>query len=794
MTPLDLVSSHAWRRTAFTTYALSLSFFEAVLLDLLVRGGARQALILSDVLGVRAALTEQGAGRAGKDYDVEPVAGIGGIFHPKISAFIGDDDCHLLVGSGNLTFRGWGGNLEVVEHLHPAFAADAIEDTAVFFERLAITDRVRHGAADHCGAIAADLRARIQGRGRNGNIRMLHSLDGSIAERLGQVATDLGGAVRLVVASPFWDGGSAIDRLATLLGLGEVHVHAHDGGTVRGNAGANWPTQVKTQVIPVRLDHLGEPKARRLHAKIFELVCKRGRIICSGSANASTAALGHGHNIEACVVRIQREPVVAWHFEPSDPPEMLLVSEPEESKDAESGVLRAVLEADEIVGQILTQMKSGTASVSQLTGEGPKNLGQTIVDEDGNFSISAPGLEIESWKGGRVAIRLRANDGRIAEGFVSIAAFAEISRRAGLNAARFLALLGGTETPDDVAVIMEFFNQHPEQLEKAGRRVSGGRSDGQATKDDPDRSIAVSELTIGNGNVLDQGIGNSGPGSAGWQRFMQHVLFAFREERGPFADSETNRKGDDDPDDDQPESVVPSLPPNRGVRRALESFQKLFDRLLHGENAGRYGYEALRLTQYVCRRLRPDVELVRNWISSLANALSRTEISDDRREEVASFYLMWLALGDGRPRAHHARAHILRSGYPIDGCVPSVDGIRSFQGMFPQSFDFAALWERIGTIRTYPEQTRSYLATYKTGEALSDCEELSRVVPAEWRTLEAALHNVAKRSRILLVGGSIDACPKCSMRLPLADAQNLRNIGIATASNCCSRILINEEI
>jgi hypothetical protein len=56
--PLDLVSAHPWRRAAFTTYALSLSFFEAVLLDALVRGGAREKFILSDVEGVRMALSD----------------------------------------------------------------------------------------------------------------------------------------------------------------------------------------------------------------------------------------------------------------------------------------------------------------------------------------------------------------------------------------------------------------------------------------------------------------------------------------------------------------------------------------------------------------------------------------------------------------------------------------------------------------------------------------------------------------------------------------------------------------
>ena len=111
----------------FTTYALSLSFFEAVVLDRLIRGGGQSALILADPEGVRSGLSEEGARRAGRDYDVEPIACTTGVFHPKISVFTTADDAHLLVGSGNLTFGGWGGNLELMEHLLPSFAADGID-------------------------------------------------------------------------------------------------------------------------------------------------------------------------------------------------------------------------------------------------------------------------------------------------------------------------------------------------------------------------------------------------------------------------------------------------------------------------------------------------------------------------------------------------------------------------------------------------------------------------------------------------------------------------------------------
>src|SRR5262245_16695870 len=96
--PLELIAGHPWRRACFTTYALSLSFFEAAILDALVHGGGRDSTVLADIEGVRAALSEQGARRVGKDYDLEPVLVHKGVFHPKLCVLIGKDDCHLLVG------------------------------------------------------------------------------------------------------------------------------------------------------------------------------------------------------------------------------------------------------------------------------------------------------------------------------------------------------------------------------------------------------------------------------------------------------------------------------------------------------------------------------------------------------------------------------------------------------------------------------------------------------------------------------------------------------------------------
>lgn len=535
LAPLDLVSADAWHRVTFTTYALSLSFFEAIVLDRLIRGGGRQAVILADVEGVRASLGEQGAQRVGKDYEVEPVAVTSGVFHPKVCVFAGREDCHLLVGSGNLTFGGWGANFETLEHLHPSFAADAFSNAAEFFERLSVTGRVRHGARSHCDATAADLRRAIEGRPLTGNIRFLHNLDWSIAEQVVAAVEELGGATQLIAAAPFWDDGAAIDRLCSALRLDSVLIHAHAHGAVEGRAGANWPAACRSAVQPVRLDVMTEAdQPRRLHAKAFEILCRQGRIVVSGSANATGAALEADGNVEACLMRIQRECKVGWSFVPAEVPDPQPALENEDEKDLQKcGVLRAVLDGDSLRGEVLTPAMIGKLNVSYLAGAGEQALGTATLSADRRFEISAPALEDLSFFGGRLVIRALDSRGRVAEGFVSVASFAEVTRRAGIAARRLLALLAGTETPADVAVIMSWFHENPGALSGSAPQGFGGGDHRLAGKQE--ELVVVASLSDAAVTAAQAGATqHHEAGGRGWSRFMEQILSAFRQKRGAF--------------------------------------------------------------------------------------------------------------------------------------------------------------------------------------------------------------------------------------------------------------------
>jgi hypothetical protein len=798
LAPLSLISAHPWQRVTFTTYALSLSFFEAVILDALIRAGGREALILADVDGVRASLSEQGAQRVGKDYEVEPVSVSSGVFHPKISVLSGENECHVLVGSGNLTFGGWGGNYEVLEHLHPGFAPDAIADAAEFFERLSQTPRVRHGADAHCSAVANDLRAAVQGKTLNGNVRLFHNLDKSISEQIVDLVADLGGATRLLAAAPFWDKGAAIDKLSKALNLNQVFVHAHAKGSVEGSAGSNWPFSSGAKITPVRLEIMDdeEARSRRLHAKAFEVLCRKGRILVSGSPNGTAAALERGGNVEACVVRIQRDRTTGWAYIASETPEPLeaLVDDDEENEQ-QRGILRAVLDADDVHGEILTPAMDGDISVFHVSNLGPELLNNTPISKDGRFQVSAPKLEEKSWLAGRLVIRVEDRHGRQAEGFVSVASFAEVTRRTGIVGRRLMAMLAGTETPADVAAIMSWFHEDPTRLsDVAPEGFGGGWKDAEASEKPTE--VIVADLS---GVAVAAAAGAAAAGHKGssgsWSRFMEHIFAAFRQKRGPFGRAGSGGKGDDDRDDDDEHDDddrdnKPDDEDDPAIKRSLAEFEKLFAFLVQPNAGQRQLVISFDLAEYMCERLNPEREQAARWLEKLMPLLVKTGVSAGRRNDVAAAVLVNLSVAPTPIHIRRARGYLLQLGFDVAGGPPSADGITGFQSLLPQQQTFAQLWFQLQGVRTYQEQVRSYLVALNNGGASDGCADLKQAAEEEWKDLDKAVGSKEPFKKIIVLDRFRDACPRCNIGLPKGEEGKLKAVGIATAKNCCRRILI----
>jgi hypothetical protein len=781
MQPLEIVKALPWQQAIFTTYALSLSFFEAVVLDQLVRGGGRNALILADPEGIRAALSEQGARRAGRDYEVEPFACTSGVFHPKMSIFLTDRDAHMLVGSGNLTFGGWGMNLETVEHVHPSFAAEAFDDASEMFELMAIADNLKTGIGSQLAEIAFNLRKAATDAPRSGNIRLLHSVGGSIGEQLAVLANELGGATRLTVVSPYFDQkGTAISRLATSIGCEDVRIHVHPCGPVRGLTGTSWPDGSVGQ--PYCVETFAEDE-RPLHGKCFEIVCRRGRLIMSGSANATTAALYAG-NVEASLVRIQRETLLGWNSAPSCKPTLPDQGEAEVDDEADTriGILRAVLEGERVAGQVMVPRMKGAAHLSVVRTAGYDDLGEVLIDSEGKFEAVASDLEMQSWSGGRIVLRVTQGE-QVAEGFVSVAAAAKIMQRAGPLAPRLLAMLAGSETPEDVAAILTWFGEDPNRIASA---APGGGHRSEKGERSPSW-VSIDELRAA-GNSQDRDDPNQPGTELAWQRALSLVRSAFTAPRGPWKseaaeDDQTEEGGDRESDAERQKRLKREA---NGKQSAMKALDGLLDVMLAERHQGRYALSAFALTHYLADRARPAPIQVQKWLARILSEFSRFNIELD--DAAATAGLLIRATDGQHLAAMRARRYLIHAGIDPSALNLDCESIPGYIETLGPTWDAEAFLAEVDGARTPGEQVRIFLASAQRGEALPQLPLLES--SPHWPKLILAYSNKKEFSNLIIIEKFRKACPKCNIVLPTAHQQELQQTGVT--SHC--RVILSREL
>ncbi len=108
-----------------------------------------------------------------------------------------------------------------------------------------------------------------------------------------------------------------------------------------------------------------------------------------------------------------------------------------------------------------------------------------------------------------------------------------------------LSVIAGTETPGDVAAIMSWFHDNPDLLAPARKFGAGSGRPGE----EPERPAEISVASL---SASSSSLGSSsGPQEAGgpaWERFMAHLVAAFREARGPFNEPALRREQGDGED------------------------------------------------------------------------------------------------------------------------------------------------------------------------------------------------------------------------------------------------------
>src|SRR4051794_12110809 len=98
----EFLAAASWKHALFTTYALSLSYFESEVLRPLFRIGCDDIWLIADAEGYKASLLERRAMRVGQEYRLIPAALPDGLLHAKSIYLSNDHEDLLLVGSGNV--------------------------------------------------------------------------------------------------------------------------------------------------------------------------------------------------------------------------------------------------------------------------------------------------------------------------------------------------------------------------------------------------------------------------------------------------------------------------------------------------------------------------------------------------------------------------------------------------------------------------------------------------------------------------------------------------------------------
>jgi hypothetical protein len=781
---LELIRSGAWSHVLCTSYALSLSFFEAVILNDLAARATPLCRLLIDTEGVRAALEEFGPQHAGRMYEIAPVSVDKGCFHPKIVLLANKDDAHLIIGSGNLTFSGWGRNLECFEHLHASFSADAFRDMSDFFRQLTDSNRVRHSANEACLQAAEILDRNARTGTSNDAVRVLHNLQTPLITQIADIASSLGGATRVAIASPYYDQ-VAVPELCRELGVTHVLLHSHPGGTVEGDA-LNWPLLGSNITQPVQLDWLSEYEDRPLHAKLFEIICQNGRLLVSGSANATRAAmLSHG-NIEVCTARIERDSSAAWSFQAAEP--QIPRAGSDEQKDAdESGRVRVLagrVEGVSVKGRIIDSFPSGLAQAAYRLGSKWELCGSVQVDTERHFNLLLPS-EV-GWGEGQIVMRLVASDGVEARGILSQPEFGFVIRRLGASARSFIAFLRGMNVSDDMAAVISYFQQHPEDLLQPEAETSGGKAEPRAAEHN--HNLPVQEHSVPGFGSNAHGDSATHENERAWGRLVQDLIAALT--------NPSTQTPEDESELDEPEAEDPSgrlrakqQAVNDAARRKVElGLSDLFNRVVKA-NPERVNIAlALALLQYAASETSIEPSQLKNYFDQIMAAAARRKVWQEEQSLIHVAYLLlrmqqWLA---GMERAAlSTRRNLLRCGCEVkETSMPELSALSNLWEAFTSSHPASDFWRAICSSSTTQEDAVRFLQ--ERGSPVStDYPALSKT-PC-WDDLHGGL-----RPRMRVYKTLPDICMTCGLYLAHRDRDQLRQYAVIKHS--CGDILICTEI
>jgi hypothetical protein len=491
----DALTDQRWEKALFTTYSLSLTFFESIVLRALREVECPEIWVVADAEGYRSSLMERGSHGVGYEYHLVPIGLRNGVFHPKCSYLAGPDSDLLVVGSGNLTFGGFGRNLEVIEVLSSQSDSLCFREFGIFLNGLKRRTDIVCPDLGWIDAFAA--RATAVGRVNQASNfpSLLTSVEESVEIQLSKVVSSLGGAQHLTLLSPFFDpDGRAVLALAKDTKVSQVRIALPPSGATTCfpfPASRRWSEKLSA----VELD--AGKERRKLHAKWIEWKTKKGILSFTGSVNATHQSLCTTKNIEVGVLRFDASGNgwATWR-KTANPSSYESLTYRQAGIGESSLVFAELRDSGELKGRLLTLLPAKgiwSGKIEKASGESIEI--DVTVDSEGRFSHYLTNADEFLYASG-LQIRLKAN-GREARGWIQNAAVLNLPKLHRLPLPSLLRLINRDETEEDNIALLEYFALHAsEHLRTFRSRVSvANTSENEQPEDQGSYSIDLESLT-----------------------------------------------------------------------------------------------------------------------------------------------------------------------------------------------------------------------------------------------------------------------------------------------------------
>jgi len=298
------IKTEGFTGAIFLTYSLNLTFFEQILASTLDEAGCSNVLILADPDGYQQAL-EMGVksiNGVGLRYVCVPVQRKGqGIQHGKMLCMVGPKNGRLLIGSGNLTFQGYGRNLELYSLFNYSSTGSSTDQEPFcaawdLIQKLVSEMELPEAARQQIVTIQEKV-TWLKNNSSTSEKNVWHNHSRSILDQLldwRQTHGFVGPVKSIQAVSPYYDQHLlALKKIASDLSPNKLNIYLDPNLTnLDGKKGATEWRNKSTKLEALEIKS-GEKQAsyRHVHAKAIIGKEKYGSWMISGSANLSRPAL-----------------------------------------------------------------------------------------------------------------------------------------------------------------------------------------------------------------------------------------------------------------------------------------------------------------------------------------------------------------------------------------------------------------------------------------------------------------------------------------------------------------------